>query len=344
MQKICADVYIFHSSIFVALKNTDNSKLGRINILLRAIIAVVCCFYLYRELFVHHKFSQVWQQFISIELNTRSMLLLSLAALLVFVNWGIESAKWRLLLAKIEKVSAYTAFESVISGITISIFTPNRIGEFAARIFYLESNHRVRGILASIIGSVSQLCVTVVTGSFSFVFFLIRHQQFNSLEKAISLILAFLISTSVILFYYNMDVLRTLMIKIRRARKMRIYLNVFSFYRTSELNRIMMLSIIRYLVFSLQYFLLLRFFNINLPVAESFIIISGIFFVLAIIPTIALTELGIRGYTALYFLEPYSANSLGIIAASYGLWLINLVLPAMLGLLFLPKLKFFRKG
>jgi hypothetical protein len=312
--------------------------------MIRSAIALACGFYLYRELFVNRKFSQVWDQFVSIELTSTKLIILLLALALVAVNWGLESVKWRLLISKIEKVSAGIAFESVLSGISISILSPNRVGEFAARIFYLESNHRIRGILASIIGSVCQLCVTLVTGSFSFAFFLIRHQDFNSIEKAMLLVLSFVISLCVVVFYYNMDVLRTLLVKIRRARKMRVYLNVFSFYRTGDLNRVMLYSILRYLVFSVQYFLLLRFFDIDLPVMESFIIISGIFFVLAIIPTIALAELGIRGYTALYFLAYYSTNTLGIIASSYALWLINLVIPAIAGLVFLPKLKFFRKS
>jgi hypothetical protein len=326
------------------LKKADTQKLSRINILLRIAIALACCLYLYRELFVHHKFAKVWEQFISIELTPAKIFILSLSCILVFVNWGLESVKWRLLISKIEKINAYTAFEAVISGISISIFSPNRVGEFVARIFYLESNHRIRGILASIVGSVSQFCVTIVTGSFSFAFFLIRHQDFNSIEKALVIIFALVLSFFVTLFYYNMDVLRTLMVKIRTARRMRVYLNVFSFYKGYELSKVLLYSVLRYLIFSLQYFLLLRFFDINIPVAESFTIIAGIFFVLAIIPTIALAELGIRGYTALYFLESYSSNSLGIIASSYALWLINLVLPAILGLVFLPKLKFYRKS
>jgi hypothetical protein len=72
---------------------------------------------------------------------------------------------------------------------------------------------------------------------------------------------------------------------------------------------------------------------------------------MAIIPTIALTELGIRGSVALYIFGLYSgqvlpvsgANSLGIFAASTLLWTINLGIPALIGTIFVFRLQFFRK-
>jgi hypothetical protein len=97
------------------------------------------------------------------------------------------------------------------------------------------------------------------------------------------------------------------------------------------------------MVFSTQYYLLFIVFDIPVDFLQSFMLTSSIFFVLAIIPTIAFAELGIRGATAIYFLSPYVSNELSILASSYALWCINLVLPAILGLLFIPQLNFFRK-
>ena len=65
---------------------------------------------------------------------------LIIALILVPVNWGIETFKWKYLIKKIEYISFSKAFKSILSGVTIGIFTPNRMGEFAGRIFYLESD------------------------------------------------------------------------------------------------------------------------------------------------------------------------------------------------------------
>ena len=48
-------------------------------------------------------------------------------------------------------------------------------------------------------------------------------------------------------------------------------------------------------------------------------------------PSVALVELGIRGNVALFFLTYITENSLAILAATFSLWTINLLLPAILG-------------
>ncbi len=302
-----------------SIKMLKSAYIRYLNTGLRVLIALLCLWFLYREFFIKDNFNTLWNLFISTPVTFRTLTIIAVALVLVFVNWGLETFKWHMLIARVEPISWFKAFESVISGITFSLFTPNRIGEFAARIFYLESNHRIKGILISIIGSVSQLCITMIAGSFCFCYYLIVHQDLDNLEKTLLITAAVMTSTLILLFYFNMDILRTLLLKINRAKRTRIYLNVFSSYSA------------------------LQFFQISLSLFEGFVVISSIFFVLAIIPTIALAELGIRGAAAIYFLGSYSDNSLGILASSYGLWCINLALPAVLGLLFLPRINFFRK-
>jgi len=81
------------------------------------------------------------------------------------------------------------------------------------------------------------------------------------------------------------------------------------------------------------------------------VLISLIYFTMAIIPTIALTELGIRGSVALYFFGLYvgkfplidGTNNIGVFAASTILWMINVGLPALIGSIFVFRLQFFRK-
>ena len=66
------------------------------------------------------------------------------------------------------------------------------------------------------------------------------------------------------------------------------------------------------------------------------------FLAMSIIPTIALTELGVRGSVAVYFFGFITSMHLAVVLASFSLWAINLVIPALIGLLFVYQLKFFR--
>lgn len=81
-------------------------------------------------------------------------------------------------------------------------------------------------------------------------------------------------------------------------------------------------------------------------------IIAVIFFVMTMVPTVAITELGIRTSVALFLVGVFYGNplqlpdhiNLGIIAASTTLWMINLAIPALSGTVFVFNLKFFRKA
>jgi hypothetical protein len=62
-------------------------------------------------------------------------------------------------------------------------------------------------------------------------------------------------------------------------------------------------------------------------------------FVLALIPTIALAEIGVRGKVSLALFGLFSINSIGIVAASVGIWFMNLVIPALFGSLLILGIK-----
>jgi uncharacterized membrane protein YbhN (UPF0104 family) len=86
--------------------------------------------------------------------------LLILVLILMFVNWGIEALKWKQLLRKIQQLSFVQSFKAILAGCTVSLMTPNRIGEFGGRLIYVENEYKVKAIALSILGGVTQLFVT----------------------------------------------------------------------------------------------------------------------------------------------------------------------------------------
>jgi hypothetical protein len=77
------------------------------------------------------------------------------------------------------------------------------------------------------------------------------------------------------------------------------------------------------------------FFDIQIPFIYSIVSIGCLFFVQTIIPTIALVELGIRGIISLQVFGYLSDNVAGILDATFTLWILNLVLPSIIGLIVL---------
>jgi len=288
-----------------------------------------------------------------------------LVVILMILNWGTEAFKWKLLIHKIEKLSWVKSLEAVFSGVAVSSFTPNRVGDYFGRVFILEKANRIEGVFITILGSMSQLLVTFLAGtSCIFLLFLGHHETlltyFNIPAYLYTYFLwggGFLILSLDILFillFLNISLLSSLAGKFKGKvlEKITSYILILSAYTVRELIGIILLSAFRFIVFSVQLFILLRIFSVELPFFQGMVIIGVIFFSITMIPTVAIAELGIRGSVSLFIISIYLGNpfdmppniALGIVAASTSLWIINLAIPALIGAIFVFNLKFFRRS
>src|SRR5699024_2647536 len=109
------------------------------------------------------------------------------------------------------------------------------------------------------------------------------------------------------------------------------YITVLHSFSRKQLLRILVLSFFRYLVFILQYVWLLQVAGVEVALWISFWVISVFYLLLAVAPPIGCIELPIRAVASGELMAPYSSNVLGIQAAALGIWVINLVIPAVLG-------------
>jgi len=70
---------------------------------------------------------------------------------------------------------------------------------------------------------------------------------------------------------------------------------------------------------------------------------SLVFLALAVIPSITLVELGIRGEISLQLIGIFAGNNLGILLTSGSVWFINLIMPALAGSLLILSIKIFKQ-
>ena len=77
-------------------------------------------------------------------------------------------------------------------------------------------------------------------------------------------------------------------------------------------------------------------------------VIPLIYLAMAAIPTTALTELGVRGSVSVFLFallagaaEPDANTTFAVLSASTLIWLLNIALPALAGVLVVFRLKFF---
>jgi MFS family permease len=269
--------------------------------------------------------------------------------LLMFLNWGIEARKWQFVVKGVQRVSFGRAFRAVFSGQALGFNTLNRVGESAGRALFLEEGNRLRGILLSVVGSMSQIIVTFVTGLFSLLYLRIYILDNSHHLEGLSVFwldgLLYIITIGVLLFmllYFRLSWCVQLLEKIPWIAKHRFFVQKLEDFHWKELTIILLLSMFRYVVFVVQYVLLLQVFEVTIPWQDAASLVSVMFLVLAIVPTIALAELGFRGKVSLQLFGLLSANTVGIIATAAGIWIINLIIPAIGGSLFLLGIRLFR--
>jgi uncharacterized membrane protein YbhN (UPF0104 family) len=263
---------------------------------------------------------------------------IALVFLLMFLNWGLEAFKWKYLLTTVKFISIATAIQSVFCGVSFSIFTPNRIGEYAGRILFLPYGYRIKGILIAIVSSISQMIITLSIGVIGFVLLVKETMHWNSIQTSVIIVFAIVFSIILIWIYFNLQVFRKWIIILKRFKligKIEKALKAISLFSNKQLLFVLSISLLRYIIYSVQFLILLIIFEVHFTFLEGIMGIPSIFLIQTLVPIPAIAELGWRGNVSIEILGLFSQNQYGILAATTLLWIINLIIPALAGSVFI---------
>ena len=138
---------------------------------------------------------------------------------------------------------------------------------------------------------------------------------------------------TIVFFYLNFGAFSAVIKRIsgKGYKKIKKYADVFSLYRSADMLYVLLIAILRYLVFSFQFFLFLHIFKVEIGYFDAMVMISLVYLAMAIIPTIALTEIGVRGSVSIFIFSYYFNaigniginQELGVASASTALWLFS---------------------
>jgi hypothetical protein len=262
--------------------------------------------------------------------------LIGAVILLMPLNWSLEALKWKLLLKHSAHFTLGEAMRSVLGGLSIGFATPARVGEFAGRVMFLHKGERVDGIYLSAIGGLAQSIVTFFTALFMLRFYTGNSNIFFS---AYSYVAFALLAVAMIAVYISFE---QVMLWLKKS-KLHISEYVIDVNKTPHRNDkwlVFLTSIVRYGVYVLQYYLLLRFIGMTGNVFELIAAISLILFLQSVSPLIPLTDMTVRGGIALLVLNNYNTYmTMGIFMVPVMLWAINLLIPAIIGYFYILKLQ-----
>ena len=323
-----------------------------LNIGINLIILVGSFFYIYS---VFNKktaeFSSLFENFAFIPASQIAFFIGTLI-LLMLVNWGLESLKWKSLISPIYKISFFSAFKSILLGVFTGLFLPNRTGEWMGRIFSVPNSSKTALFVHTMIGNFAQLLTTLIMGIVALIYFSNFRSQLwqhiSTIETLGGIPIKYwiiMVITIIIIFIATMLYLNNKTKQIKESLKylqeisLAIYIKIFA------------ISGLRYFVFTLQYLLMFALFSVKIPLFDLTMLISLYFLILAAIPSVVYTEVGIRGGVGVFLFGLYShlhginewSMATQVVLVTLIVWLVNIIFPAIVGSIFLYRLKFFEK-
>jgi hypothetical protein len=303
---------------------------------------------IYRQIRDQHDLSSSWLH-IRQAFHSTKIWNLVVVLLLMVVNWGVEAYKWKLAVEPVQPVSLLRAYKAILSGVSFSVSTPNRVGEYFGRVLYMDEGNRLRTISLTIVCGMSQLIITLAAGIAALI--VLKQKLVTGIRTGdidVSFWIKMLEYGSVIilifltLLYFRLSLVTRLFTALPFIKKYQFLVTELKGIDATLLIRLMSLSAIRYAVFSLQYFLLFSLFGVNIGWINAFWAVSLVFLILALVPSFAIAELGLRGEVGWQVLQIFSANAFGIFWATATIWIINLIVPAVAGSLLILSIKIFK--
>ena len=297
--------------------------------------------------FIYHKFLTKNDSLKQFELLTeaisRNQVIFTLSAvvLLMVVNWFLESLKWQFLSRKLVFISVWEAVEAVFCGLTWAVFTPNRIGEYGGRVMFLPNRKRIHGVFAMAVGAFAQNVITNVVGVLASLWFIYYFLNINIWLYLGLVFLSLVFLGLFLIFYFNIKWLVSLLDRIRFLKKYHRFFDIMGRYEKRELGIVIGYSLARFFVFSFQYYLVIHLLLPAIPFFQMIMTVFVFIFIQSALPSLDLLDIGVRSFTAAHLFLYITNQQIAIIAAVSSIWLINLIIPALIGTIFVFKLKFF---
>jgi len=254
-------------------------------------------------------------------------LLFLILSIFSLVNWWLEIKKWQFLSRQVQDTDFKTAFKQSLVSFSLALLTPNRMGEYGAKAMFYPKSERKKILGLNFLGNTTQLLTTVFFGIVSLIFLLSLNKndflsiKYLSNKNLFYLLIILLFSLGLYFFIYKK-------FNFSEIFAQNVFLKSFGF------------SILRYLTFSTQFFLL--YFILH-PASDFLMVFMAIYlsyFLSALIPVLIFTDWAVKGSVSLWVFTKLGLISFNLLKIVGFMWIFNFLIPFFLGviLLWFPKI------
>jgi len=281
--------------------------------IIKLLIVIAAFYFIYDQLAHNDKLD--WDRFLVLYHKNQSVAGISFILLFSFLNRYFEILKWQNLAQVVRKIAVYEATKQVLAALTLGVFTPVGVGEYAGKALYFEKNEAKKIIFLNLICNGIQI---VATGFFGILGMILLGYWLWSLGILVFTIVFLLVSyftKTIAIKGYSIE---SLLERINEIPK-RIHRKNF------------LLGMCRYLVFSHQYYFLFLAFDVELSYIILMATITTVYFLASVIPSFQFLDFALKGSLAVYFFGLLGVNEWVVIFVTTLMWFLNVVLPVIIG-------------
>jgi len=304
---------------------------NRLKFLAKLFVAVILLYYLVE--IVNYK------DIIEAIENSNKQLIV-LAFLLSILNIYLQFKKWKVVCnSLLGIVDDSKIWRSLFYGLSAGIVTPIRVGEYLGRKLAFKDVGLLKVTISTIIEKFASLFIVLIFGSVAASIFISIYYSFLY-SLPIILFLFALITFTVYLsqgYSISSSFFNKLADKFDFVKNLKIELSYVRQINARSVRLLMSYSLLFYLVIIMQYAILAKAFDQNGNVFMFLLAGILVMFVKSFLSFLSFADLGIRESTSVFLMNKMGyTKAIGFNSAIF-LFLINLVIPALIGMFLLFK-------
>ncbi len=277
-------------------------------------------------------------------LSSVNLFYFSFAVILSVLNIYLQFVRWKILVKnESPSIDKNSILKSLLIGFSGGTFTPARSGEYFLRKLTLSELKLSSVITLTFIDKMMLLLNVIFWGALvSFGMMLFFYKVDHYVTASLFILFTTFFSALFMMIYskrfynYLKELKNRFNFKLPFVKKL---IEPLSDLNNQLISKLILIAFINYLIIVLQFSIIVVSFNVSSSFELLMVAAVMVYFTKTLIPSITLGEIGIREGAAIYFFGLFGCNEAIAFNSSMLLFILNLLLPSIIGLYFLLRLK-----
>jgi len=258
------------------------------------------------------------------------------ALIIICIHLSCLFFMWRIIVLSVGKIDPgyKMLLHSFFGGRTLGFITPGQTGELLKGMFF-ASGSRLKGTSLSMIFSGYNMLIRTVLGSFACVYFILYMP--DSLKMDVNNTIFFILSIFMIIlifFFFYKGRVKNVIIKYfpqQVISLLKLLKDQLKSKSSSQFILLLLTALIANLLVAIAFMIVLLGFDIDTLTFRGLMAFEAAYFAMSLFP-ITPAGIGVREGSRVYFFTLIGCNQTAVLCASFIIFVINIMLPAVIGI------------